>query len=100
MKRVSPAPSLGFSSTPHTTSYYSESVISESYLTDDKGFSLKTSAAFDEPLESSSYWSKYFSEMFCSLHVLKYMEDTCLGEININCKTTNWELIALQMILN
>ncbi|KAK9399918.1 SUN domain-containing protein 2 [Crotalus adamanteus] len=61
VKRISPAPSLGISSTPHTTSYYSESVISESYLTDDKGFSLKTSAAFDEPLESSSYWSEDLS---------------------------------------
>lgn len=100
VKRLSPTPSLGINSAPHTTSYYSESVINESYLTDDRGFSLKTNAAFDEPLESSSYWSKYFSEMFCSLHVLKYMEGTCLGEFNIRCKATNWELIALQMFLN
>ncbi|XP_070612213.1 SUN domain-containing protein 2 isoform X2 [Erythrolamprus reginae] len=55
-KRLSPTPSLGISS-PHTTSYYSESVIKESYLTDDRGLSLKTNVAFDEPLESSSYWN-------------------------------------------
>ncbi|XP_015743818.2 SUN domain-containing protein 2-like [Python bivittatus] len=61
MKRLSPAPSLGISSTPHTTSYYSESVISESYLTDGRGLSLKTGTALDDPLESSSYWSEDLS---------------------------------------
>ncbi|XP_026552131.1 SUN domain-containing protein 2 isoform X1 [Pseudonaja textilis] len=61
VKRLSPTPSLGISSAPHTTSYYSESVINESYLTDDRGFSLKSNAVFDEPLESSSYWSEDLS---------------------------------------
>ncbi|XP_070803852.1 SUN domain-containing protein 2 isoform X1 [Pituophis catenifer annectens] len=61
VKRLSPTPSLGLNSAPHTTSYYSESVINESYLTDDRGFSLKTNATFDEPLESSSYWSEDLS---------------------------------------
>ncbi|ETE67129.1 SUN domain-containing protein 2, partial [Ophiophagus hannah] len=46
---------------PHTTYYYSKSVINEAYLTDDRGFSLKTNVAFDEPLESSSYWSEELS---------------------------------------
>ncbi|KAG8138134.1 hypothetical protein E2320_004062 [Naja naja] len=61
VKRLSPTPSLGISSAPNTTSYYSESVINESYLTDDRGFSLKSNAVFDEPLESSSYWSEDLS---------------------------------------
>ncbi|KAG8124739.1 hypothetical protein E2320_019999 [Naja naja] len=61
VKCLSPTPSLEISCAPHTTYYYSKSVINESYLTDDRGFSLKTNVVFDEPLESNSYWSEDLS---------------------------------------
>ncbi|XP_034632313.1 SUN domain-containing protein 2 [Trachemys scripta elegans] len=55
MKRLSPAPHLG--PTPATqTSYYSESVISESYLGSSRGLAGGGSAAFDDPQDSDSYW--------------------------------------------
>ncbi|XP_030402310.1 SUN domain-containing protein 2 [Gopherus evgoodei] len=55
MKRLSPVPHLG--PTPATqTSYYSESVISESYLGSSRGLAGGGSAAFDDPQDSDSYW--------------------------------------------
>uniref|UniRef100_K7F9C1 Sad1 and UNC84 domain containing 2 n=1 Tax=Pelodiscus sinensis TaxID=13735 RepID=K7F9C1_PELSI len=55
MKRLSPASHLG--PNPATqTSYYSESVISESYLGSGRGLAAGSSAAFDDPLDSDSYW--------------------------------------------
>ncbi|XP_053113347.1 SUN domain-containing protein 2 [Hemicordylus capensis] len=74
VKRPSPAPSLGTSPTGHTT-YYSESVVSESYLgdgrgfsadgrgfsADGRGFSARSSSALDDPLDSNSYWSDELS---------------------------------------
>uniref|UniRef100_A0A8C3T448 Sad1 and UNC84 domain containing 2 n=1 Tax=Chelydra serpentina TaxID=8475 RepID=A0A8C3T448_CHESE len=55
MKRLSPAHHLG--PTPATqTSYYSESVISESYLGSSRGLAGGGSAAFDDPQDSDSYW--------------------------------------------
>ncbi|TFJ95364.1 16S rRNA maturation RNase YbeY [Platysternon megacephalum] len=55
MKRLPPAPHLG--PTPATqTSYYSESVISESYLGSSRGLAGGGSAAFDDPQDSDSYW--------------------------------------------
>nr|XP_042699476.1 SUN domain-containing protein 2 isoform X2 [Chrysemys picta bellii] len=57
MKRLSPAPHLG--PTPATqTSYYSESVISESYLGSSRGLAGGGSAAFDDPQDSDSYWGR------------------------------------------
>ncbi|XP_044297160.1 SUN domain-containing protein 2 isoform X2 [Varanus komodoensis] len=61
MKRLSPAPSLGTGPTTHTTSYFSESVVRESYLDDGRGLSVKSSTALGDPLDSSSYWSEEFS---------------------------------------
>ncbi|XP_054843971.1 SUN domain-containing protein 2 isoform X2 [Eublepharis macularius] len=55
VKRPSPTPSLG--SNPAHTTYYSESVISESYLSDGRGRSVRGSTALDDPLNSHSYWS-------------------------------------------
>ncbi|KAJ6658878.1 hypothetical protein lerEdw1_019514, partial [Lerista edwardsae] len=60
LKRPSPAPSLGSSPTTHTT-YYSESVISESYLNDGRGFSDRGSSVLDDPLDGNSYWSSDLS---------------------------------------
>uniref|UniRef100_A0A6J0T8F0 SUN domain-containing protein 2 isoform X2 n=1 Tax=Pogona vitticeps TaxID=103695 RepID=A0A6J0T8F0_9SAUR len=61
VKRPSPAPSLGTSPATHTSSYY-ESVVSETFLNDDgRGLSLRSSTALDDPLDSSSYWSKDLS---------------------------------------
>ncbi|KAL8221906.1 UNVERIFIED_CONTAM: hypothetical protein K2H54_074640, partial [Gekko kuhli] len=57
IKRPSPAPSLGSNTAGHTT-YYSESVISESYLSDGRGRSVRAGAALDDPLPSSSYWNE------------------------------------------
>ncbi|XP_067415593.1 SUN domain-containing protein 2 isoform X2 [Emydura macquarii macquarii] len=55
MKRLSPAPHLG--PTPATqTSYYSESVISESYLGSGRGLAAGGSSAFDDALDSEPYW--------------------------------------------
>ncbi|XP_077195673.1 SUN domain-containing protein 2 [Paroedura picta] len=57
IKRPSPALSLGSNPAGHTT-YYSESVISESYLSDGRGRSARASAALDDPQTSSSYWNE------------------------------------------
>ncbi|XP_006029900.1 SUN domain-containing protein 2 [Alligator sinensis] len=51
MKRLSPAPTT-------QTSYYSESVVSESYLGSGRGFSVGDSTAYDDPLDSESYWGR------------------------------------------
>lgn len=63
MKRLSPAPQLGPSSDSHT-SYYSESVVRESYIGSPRAASLARSALLDdrlhsERLHSEPYWSKY-----------------------------------------
>ncbi|XP_066489412.1 SUN domain-containing protein 2 isoform X2 [Tiliqua scincoides] len=60
VKRPSPAPSLGSNPTTHTT-YFSESVISESYLNDGRGFSARGSSVLDDPLDNNSYWSNELS---------------------------------------
>nr|XP_056702442.1 SUN domain-containing protein 2 [Euleptes europaea] len=60
IKRPSPAPSLGSNSGAHTA-YYSESVMSESYLGDGRGLSARASSALDDPPSSSSYWSEEIS---------------------------------------
>ncbi|XP_061495129.1 SUN domain-containing protein 2 [Rhineura floridana] len=61
LKRPSPAPSLGSNPTALTTSYYSESVVSESYLGDGRGLSVRGSSTLDDPLDNSSYWSEELS---------------------------------------
>ncbi|XP_043357675.1 SUN domain-containing protein 2 isoform X2 [Dermochelys coriacea] len=55
MKRLSPAPHLGPASATQT-SYYSESVISESYLGSSRGLAGGGSTVFDDPQDSNSYW--------------------------------------------
>ncbi|XP_048357339.1 SUN domain-containing protein 2 [Sphaerodactylus townsendi] len=60
VKRPSPAPSLGSNSAAHST-YYSESMVSESYLNDGRGLSARASAVLNEPLSSSSYWNEEIS---------------------------------------
>ncbi|XP_048211255.1 SUN domain-containing protein 2 isoform X2 [Perognathus longimembris pacificus] len=57
MKRPSPAPQLGPSSDSHT-SYYSESVVHESYIGSPRAASLARSALLDERLRSEPYWSE------------------------------------------
>ncbi|XP_068798026.1 SUN domain-containing protein 2 isoform X2 [Struthio camelus] len=49
MKRLSPGPST-------QTTYYSESMMSESYLGGNRGLSALGSSGFDDGLDSSSYW--------------------------------------------
>ncbi|NWI20951.1 SUN2 protein, partial [Crypturellus soui] len=49
MKRLSPGPST-------QTSYYSESMMSESYLGGSRALSALGSSAFDDGLDSSSFW--------------------------------------------
>ncbi|KAG3290923.1 SUN domain-containing protein 2 isoform X1 [Ictidomys tridecemlineatus] len=56
MKRLSPAPQLGPSSDAHT-SYYSESVVRESYIGSPRAASLARSALLDDHLHSEPYWS-------------------------------------------
>ncbi|XP_021071970.1 SUN domain-containing protein 2 isoform X2 [Mus pahari] len=56
MKRLSPAPQLGPSSDSHT-SYYSESVVRESYIGSPRAVSLARSALLDDHLHSEPYWS-------------------------------------------
>lgn len=58
MKRLSPAPQLGPSSDSHT-SYYSESVVRESYIGSPRAASLARSALLDDRLHSEPYWSEY-----------------------------------------
>ncbi|XP_045408802.1 SUN domain-containing protein 2 isoform X2 [Lemur catta] len=55
MKRLSPAPQLGPSSDAHT-SYYSESMVRESYIGSPRAASLARSALDD--LHSDPYWSE------------------------------------------
>ncbi|EHB02208.1 unc-84-like protein B [Heterocephalus glaber] len=57
MKRMSPAPQLGPSSDTHT-SYYSESVIQESYIGSPRASSLARSALLDDHLRSEPYWDE------------------------------------------
>ncbi|XP_044771255.1 SUN domain-containing protein 2 isoform X2 [Neomonachus schauinslandi] len=57
MKRLSPAPQLGPSSDAHT-SYYSESVVRESYFGSPRASSLARSSILDDHLHSDSYWSE------------------------------------------
>ncbi|XP_062443887.1 SUN domain-containing protein 2 [Rhea pennata] len=49
MKRLSPGPST-------QTTYYSESVMSESFLGGDRGLSALGSSGFDDGLDGSSFW--------------------------------------------
>ncbi|XP_012880339.1 PREDICTED: SUN domain-containing protein 2 isoform X2 [Dipodomys ordii] len=57
MKRPSPAPQLGPSSDSHT-SYYSESVVRESYIGSPRAASLARSALLEDRLRSEPYWSE------------------------------------------
>ncbi|XP_026335397.2 SUN domain-containing protein 2 isoform X1 [Ursus arctos] len=57
MKRLSPAPQLGPSSDAHT-SYYSESVVRESYFGSPRASSLARSSILDDHLHSDPYWSE------------------------------------------
>ncbi|XP_074865261.1 SUN domain-containing protein 2 [Carettochelys insculpta] len=59
-KRLSPASHLGPNPTTHT-SYYSESVISESYLGGGRGLAAGGITAFDDQLDSDPYWGGEFS---------------------------------------
>ncbi|XP_036108315.1 SUN domain-containing protein 2 isoform X4 [Molossus molossus] len=56
-KRLSPAPQLGPSSDTHT-SYYSESVVRESYFGSPRAASLARSSILDDQLHSDPYWSE------------------------------------------
>lgn len=58
VKRLSPAPQLGPSSDSHT-SYYSESMVRESYIGSPRAISLARSALLDDHLHSEPYWSAY-----------------------------------------
>ncbi|XP_010187993.1 PREDICTED: LOW QUALITY PROTEIN: SUN domain-containing protein 2, partial [Mesitornis unicolor] len=53
-KRLSPAPST-------QTSYYSESVVSESYLGGSRGLAALGNSMLDDDLDSSTYWGGEFS---------------------------------------
>lgn len=55
-KRLSPAPQLGPSDT-HT--YYSESVVRESYYGSPRAASLARSSILDDQLHSDAYWSEW-----------------------------------------
>lgn len=57
MKRLSPAPQLGPSSDDHT-SYYSESVVRESYFGSPRAASLARSSILDDHLHSEPYWGE------------------------------------------
>ncbi|XP_023574719.1 SUN domain-containing protein 2 isoform X1 [Octodon degus] len=57
MKRMSPAPQLGPSSDSHT-SYYSESMVRESYIGSPQAVSLARSALLDDHLHSEPYWGE------------------------------------------
>lgn len=50
-KRLSPAPST-------QTSYYSESMMSESYLGGSRGLAALGSSMLDDDLDSSTYWGE------------------------------------------
>ncbi|XP_061306812.1 SUN domain-containing protein 2 [Pezoporus flaviventris] len=53
-KRLSPAPST-------QTSYYSESLVSESYLGGSRGLAALGTSVLDDALDSSAYWGGEFS---------------------------------------
>ncbi|KAM4882360.1 SUN domain-containing protein 2 isoform 1-T3 [Thomomys bottae] len=57
MKRLSPVPQLGPSSDSHT-SYYSESVVRESYIGSPRAASLARTALLEDRLRSEPYWSE------------------------------------------
>ncbi|XP_069909029.1 SUN domain-containing protein 2 isoform X1 [Oryctolagus cuniculus] len=57
-KRLSPAPQLGPSSDSHT-SYYSESLVRESYIGSPRAASLARSALLDSQLRSEPYWGEW-----------------------------------------
>ncbi|XP_072506711.1 SUN domain-containing protein 2-like [Notamacropus eugenii] len=57
VKRLSPAPHLGPASNPHTT-YYSESVVSESYVRGPRVASVDKSSILQDQLNSDVYWSE------------------------------------------
>ncbi|XP_072506731.1 SUN domain-containing protein 2-like [Notamacropus eugenii] len=57
VKRLSPAPHLGPASNPHTT-YYSESVVSESYVRGPRVASVDKSSILQDQLDSDVYWSE------------------------------------------
>nr|XP_060633041.1 SUN domain-containing protein 2 [Anolis sagrei ordinatus] len=59
VKRPSPAPSLGNSPATHTSFY--ESVVSETYLNDGRGLSIRSSTVLDDPMDNNSYWSEDLS---------------------------------------
>lgn len=60
-KRLSPAPQLGPSSDSHT-SYYSESLVRESYIGSPRAASLARSALLDSQLRSEPYWGEDLRE--------------------------------------
>ncbi|XP_008565090.1 PREDICTED: SUN domain-containing protein 2 isoform X1 [Galeopterus variegatus] len=57
MKRLSPVPQLGPASDAHT-SYYSESLVRESYIGSPRAVSLARSSLLDDHLHSDPYWSE------------------------------------------
>ncbi|XP_004437924.1 PREDICTED: SUN domain-containing protein 2 isoform X2 [Ceratotherium simum simum] len=57
MKHLSPVPQLGPSSDGHT-SYYSESVVRESYIGSPRAAALARSSILDDQLHSDPYWSE------------------------------------------
>lgn len=57
VKHLSPAPQLGASSDGHT-SYYSESMVRESYVGSPRAVSLARSALLDSQLHREPYWSE------------------------------------------
>lgn len=57
VKRLSPAPQLGPSSDGHT-SYYSESMVRESYVGSPRAVSLARSALLDSQLHGEPYWGE------------------------------------------
>lgn len=57
VKRLSPAPQLGPSSDTHT-SYYSESLVRESYFGSPRAASLARSSILDDQLHGDPYWSE------------------------------------------
>lgn len=60
-KRLSPAPQLGSSSDSHT-SYYSESLVRQSYIGSPRAASLARSALLDSQLRSEPYWGEDLRE--------------------------------------
>lgn len=58
VKRLSPAPQLGPSSSDTHTSYYSESLVRESYFGSPRAASHARSSILDDQLRSDPYWSE------------------------------------------